>query len=119
MVAKHERTLKMMENFMDLHNNGHSIGEIAKLYNLSVTTVYKSLDRIAKKNGVTRESLLEKPFEADHSGRNFTPVKPINRTKLQSSIATLRKGVKALREEVKNTIEDIETLNQVMEEEMK
>lgn len=61
-MAQHSsRTLKMMEDFMVLHNAGHSIPEIAKMTRVDFATIYRHLDEIAEKNGVTRESLLEVP----------------------------------------------------------
>ena len=63
MAKTNERTLKMMESFIRLHEEGLSVAEIAKQFNLSETTVYSKLGEIAKKAGVSRESLLEKPQE--------------------------------------------------------
>jgi len=54
-----ERTYVMKENFMSHHEAGESISEIAARYNLSKVTVYRHLQEIADKNGVTRESLLQ------------------------------------------------------------
>lgn len=54
------RRKKLIENFMVDHDDGLSIAEIADKYHVSKTTVYASLQEIADKHGVTRESLLEK-----------------------------------------------------------
>lgn len=54
------RRKKLIENFMVDHEAGLTIAEIAKKYQVSKSTVYTSLQEIADKNGVTRESLLEK-----------------------------------------------------------
>lgn len=59
MTKESERTYIMKENFMMLHQQGLSISEIADRYNLSKITVYRHLQEIADKNGVTRESLLK------------------------------------------------------------
>lgn len=59
MAKENERTLWMKENFMDLHHEGASIKEIADKYDLSVSTVYRSLQEIAEANKVSRESLLK------------------------------------------------------------
>ena len=56
---QNERTLKMKQDFMKLHNDGLSIKEIAVKFNLSPTTIYKSLDEIAKKEDCSREDLLK------------------------------------------------------------
>lgn len=61
MAQNSSRTLKMMEDFMVLRNAGHSIPEIAKMNGVDFSVVYRKLDEIAEKNGVTRESLLETP----------------------------------------------------------
>ena len=118
-TKQHERTLKMMENFISLHNEGYSIKDIAEKYDLSVSVVYRRLGAIAEKAGVSREELLEKHFVADHSGRNFAPVKPINKTKFDESFAMLMAGVDSIQLQIRNTIEDIDTMNTLMEEDMK
>ena len=61
MAKRSSRTLKMMGEFMALHNAGHSIPEIAKMNGVDFSVVYRKLGEIAEKNGVTRESLLEAP----------------------------------------------------------
>ena len=118
-AKKHERTLKMMENFMSLHDEGYSIKEIAERYDLSLRPVYDNLGAIAEKAGVSRKDLLEKPIVADHSGRNYTPVKPINKAKFNESFETLMTGVESMQLQISNTIDDIDTMNKLMEEEMR
>ena len=54
-----QRVKALKENFMQYHSQGYSIPEIAKIFNVEYSTVYKNLDEIAKNNGVTRESLLK------------------------------------------------------------
>lgn len=53
-----ERVYQMKKNFMRLHNDGYSIPEIAKMYSLSFSCVYKNLQKIAYENSTTREALL-------------------------------------------------------------
>ena len=53
-----ERVREMKKHFMDLHNNGLSIQEIAERFNLNRSTAYNHLEEIAVANGVSRESLL-------------------------------------------------------------
>ena len=53
-----ERSLLMREGFMELHQKGYSISDIAKHFNVSIWCVYDNLQKIADKNNVTRESLL-------------------------------------------------------------
>ena len=120
MAAKqHERTFKMMEDFIPLHNEGYSVKDIAERYNLSLSSVYKKLGAIAEKAGVSRKELLEKPIVADHSGRNFTPVKPIDKAKFNETFESLMAGVDSIQSQIGSTIDDIDTMNILMEEEMK
>lgn len=53
-----ERVIRMKQNFMQLHNNGKTIKEIAEIYNLHYTTVYDYLQEIADANNMTRTDLL-------------------------------------------------------------
>ena len=117
MARTNERTLKMMENFMELHEQGYSIADIAEKFNLSESTVYKKLEEIAEKNDVARESLLDKPFEADHSGRNYTPVKPIDPSEFRKNYETTMSGVTALKDAVAQAIEEYVVLDQLLQEE--
>lgn len=114
-----ERTLRMMESYVDLHNAGHTVAEVAKMFNLSESTVYARLGEIAKKAGTTREKLLFSPFEADHSGRNFTPVKPIDPTKFHAHFDVLMGEIGSLKQEVKNSLDELELVEEILQEEIK
>ena len=116
MAKSDERTLQMMEAFIGLHEKGYSIPEIAKMFNLSWSIVYKKLGEIADKAGVTRESLLMSPIKADHSGRNFTPVKPIDVTKFHEHFNMAITELDAISKEVAQAIEDQETISKILEE---
>jgi transposase len=59
----------MMEQFLELKEHGCTIPEIAEKFGLSWTTVYNVLGEIAKENGQSREDLLDRPMNPDHSGR--------------------------------------------------
>lgn len=59
MARESERMRLMKENFMELHQQGFTIPEIAAKYNLGKASVYRSLQNIANANGVSRESLLK------------------------------------------------------------
>lgn len=66
MAKESERMRLVKANFMELHQQGLSIPEIAEKYNLGRATVYHALQTIADANGVSRESLLQivrKPTE--------------------------------------------------------
>ena len=114
MQKPHERTLQMMENFVKLHEDGRSIAEIAKEYNLSESTVYNRLGEIAERAGVSRESLLEKPFLADHSGRNYTPVEPIDTTELEKLFDEVMIYLRKAREEMESIISEQEELSAIL-----
>ena len=101
-----------MENYVQLHDDGYTPKEIAKQYNLSVWTVYERLNQIAEQSGRSRESLLERVVIADHSGRNYTPVKPIDRTGFEKNYNDALRKLEELIEMVKITAE-------VLEEEIK
>ena len=117
MIARQqERTFQMMKNFIPLHNEGYSIEAIAKRYNLTTSTVYNRLGEIAEKAGVSRDSLLERPFIADHAGRNFTPVKPVERAKFDETFSALVDMIDSVQDQIAKTIDD---LNTTIEEEEK
>ena len=59
MARESERMRLMKENFMELHQQGFTIPEIAAKFNLGKATVYHTLQEIADANGVSRESLLQ------------------------------------------------------------
>lgn len=59
MAKESERVRLMKENFMNLHNAGYSIPEIAEKHNLSADTVYRHLQKIADANNVSRKELLK------------------------------------------------------------
>lgn len=60
MAKKTQRVKYMEEHFMEFHNEGLSIPEIAVKCEVTTTTIYQKLQEIAKSNGVTREELLER-----------------------------------------------------------
>jgi hypothetical protein len=105
MAKVNERTLQMMDNFMTLHDAGFGVPEIAKRYDLSECTVYRKLGEIAEKNGVTRKELLVKPLEnVDHSGQNYTLVKPIDPTGFHENYNVTMAGIAALKKSLAGSI---------------
>ena len=119
MSRTNERTLKMMHEFLSMRERGLTISEIAKEFSLSETTVYSKLGEIARKAGVSRESLLQKPFEADHSGRNFTPVKPVDTAKFKEHFESAIKEIDVLEKIVNEAIEEQETIRDILMEDFK
>ena len=56
-----ERTLRMKQEYISLHEQGLTPGEIAEKFDLDVSTVYRSLGEIASSNGMERADLLARP----------------------------------------------------------
>lgn len=90
-MQKNERTLKMMEQFMALHNDGKDISEIADLTGVSKWTVYDNLQAIADQNGVSREELLQR-VHAPHtvSGQISKPVRKLDLSEWESKLPQMR-----------------------------
>ena len=72
-----ERTIQLKKHFMELHEKGWSISQIAQEFDLSRRQVYNLLSEIAAENGVTRESLLDVPHK-EHSTSSKTANSAIN-----------------------------------------
>lgn len=74
-----ERVVRMKQNFMRLHDEGKTIPEIAKIYQLDLSTVYKYLQEIADENGTTREELLSKVYvRTSSSSKDYSKPKTPN-----------------------------------------
>lgn len=114
---KDVRTLKMMENYVECFNQGMTPKEIAEKFEVSYTTVKKNLGEIAEKAGVPRSELLTRHFIADHSGQNFSIVKPIDAEASNRACKEIRKGIDNLRTSLRNSIEEIELSEQLDDEE--
>lgn len=86
--SQSERTFKLREGFMSLHNQGLGVSEIAENFDLHPVTVYRLLDEIAEAAGVTRESLLQRPHTAHAScpGNHSTVPMPINLIDYQNHV---------------------------------
>lgn len=91
MANRSQRVKDMIEGFMHLHSEGKSIAEIANYFNLSTRTIYQYLEVIAKKNNVTRESLLKtmhKPHEMK-SVRNYNPKEKTNLDEMRKDFSDM------------------------------
>lgn len=97
-MKRTEKVSRMMEEFMKLHKEGHSIQEIAAKYELDVSTVYNSLQEIAEKNHVTRESLLKRAYP-EHINKE---VRKVN--------SFVKENPKELRESFAKAIKDVEEI---------
>ena len=105
---KAERTKKMIGSFYELRCLGYSIKKIAEMFNLDPTTVYGYLDEIANQQGVKRETLLDRVFEADHSGSRFAPVRLVNVEEATSHISVMVDEAKALQTRLSHAIAEAE-----------
>lgn len=66
-----QRVENLKKDFMKYHNDGYSIRDIADIFHVDFSTVYKHLQEIAETHGVTRESLLKKPNSSYSSRLSF------------------------------------------------
>lgn len=101
-MARTQRVIALIDNFMDYHEQGFSIMEIAKIFNVDFSTVYNYLQEIADKNNVTRESLLEKPTSGYSSRLSFH--------KERVELKELEDGFKELNEKLEQLISNIDKI---------
>ena len=86
-----QRVKALKENFMQYHNEGYTIPEIAKIFNVEYSTVYKKLEEIAKANGVTRESLLQNaPYPPQITSKATYLKDKVDIEELQKSFTNLK-----------------------------
>lgn len=112
-MKRNERTKKMMRNFIKDHEAGMSIKDIAAKYHLDVSTVYKKLDEIAAKAGVSRDSLL-KVVQAPHYTPSTihakTPVLPEG--EFRANVATAMEAIEKVQEGIRTELERIESISE-------
>ena len=106
-VKLSERTKRMRKNFMKERREGKTIAQIAKEYEMNVSTVYSSLQIIADEINVSRESLLEK-MSGPHSWTDDRK----KRKKLEEV------DVKLLSENFEAIVENIDIIVQNIDNEM-
>ena len=104
-----ERTLKMMQEFMSLREQGYSIKEIAKKFNLHPSTVYRLTSVIAKNNGCPKEALLDQPhaMHLTHD-RQFEPVPEVDVKQYTEKFEALKKSAKELSSLMSQHIRELE-----------
>ena len=102
-VKLSERTKRMRKNFMKERREGKNIAQIAKEYEMNVSTVYSSLQIIADENNVSRESLLEK-MSGPHSRKKRKKLEEVD--------------VKLLSENFEAIVENIDIIVQNIDNEM-
>lgn len=102
-MARTQRVEKLVKEFMQYHNNGYSILEIAEIFNVSFSAIYKHLQEIADFNGVSRESLLER-----NSSTHNTIHQPFLKEKVDAQ--TLLNGFNTIETEINKIIAEIDTI---------
>ena len=108
-----ERVIQMKQNFMRLHDEGKTIPEIAKIYNLNFSTVYKSLQEIADENGTTREELLSQVHVGtSRNSKNYSTPKTPNTIDFKK----LSKSFDFVLAELNNLITDIDCISKPIAE---
>lgn len=117
-MKMNERTLQMKQNYMRLHEQGLSPNEIADLYKLDVSTVYRYLGEIAEANGVSRASLLERPH-GEHVcyERQFAPVEPVDLTEFRGHFDASIQEIDGVRLVMKTEIKRQERIAEGMQKE--
>ena len=95
-MARTQRVERLFKEFMQYHNAGYSIKDIAKVFEVDFSTVYNNLQEIADANGVTRESLLERGSSSHEKPHQFFSKEKVDVSNLQK--------------EFKKAEEDLETL---------
>lgn len=102
-MARTQRVEKLVKEFMQYHNNGYSILEIAEIFNVSFSAVYKHLQEIADFNGVSRESLLERGSSAHSTAHH-----PFFKERIDAQ--TLLNGFNTIETEINKIIAEIDTI---------
>ena len=98
-----ERTKAMIESFVPLRDEGKSIAEIAKMFEISSRTVYNYLGVISKNSGRSRESLLHIP----HKEHEMTVAKEYKATD-ELNVEELRRNFSNAVNEIDNVIKGID-----------
>ncbi len=107
-----ERVVQMKANFMELHEAGMTIPEIADKFNLSRATVYRHLDEIASQNGVTREALLQQVHQTPTYWEKQSCSLKVDGSQLMAKFDTAKQALSEI-------TGDITTLINIIEEDLK
>ena len=116
---RQERTLQMIKGFLKDHQNGLTIPEIAKKYNLSVTTVRNYLDQIAEENNVSRDSLLERVHPPHYMSESINrPTPRISDEEFKSKADSVQQSLDELNDAVGKSAKQIAEWPKEMEGEL-
>ena len=105
MATYSERVNQLIEHFMEDHNQGLSVSEIADKHKVSTRTVYGHLDEIAKQNNVTRESLLQVPHK-EHCSHSTSAHTKIDPKKIRSDFEEILKASKDLNKQLNRILQE-------------
>lgn len=111
MATESERVVQMKAHFMQLHEEGWSIPEIADKYNLSKGTVYRHLASIASQNGVTREVFLQQVHQTPTYWARQSKALKVDGNQLLEKFDVAQNAIK-------NITGDISSLITIIEEDM-
>lgn len=104
-----ERVRRMKDGFMEQHNNGKSVSEIAEHFDVSTWSIYNNLQEIADKNGVERESLLKRVFTREETkGCKKEHKDGIEPEKLLNDFCEAKKTVKKVIETINNVLGEMQ-----------
>lgn len=118
-VKRSERTLQMIEGFYEDHKNGLMIPDIAKKYNLSVTTVRNYLDQIAEENNVSRDSLLERVHPPHYMSESINrPTPHISDEEFKLKADSVQQSLNELKDAVGKSAKQIAEWPEEMEGEL-
>lgn len=113
-----ERTLRMKQEYVELHKEGLTPGEIAKKFDLDVSTVYKSLGEIASSNGMDRADLLTRPHSEHVRYKNrLKKIEPIDTSGFIDHVNKAISEAKELQLVIKKQVKTQEKVTQRIEEE--
>lgn len=104
MAHRTQRVEKLINEFMQYHNNGYSILEIAEIFNVSFSAVYKHLQEIANANGVSRESLLERNVNTYNTRKPFFKEK-VDAQALLNDFNNVENNINKIIAEIDNILE--------------
>ena len=92
-MARTQRVERLLKEFMQYHNAGYTVLEIAKIFKVDFSTVYNYLQEIADANGVTRESLLERKSSQHESLHSVFAKEKIDATNLIKDFEMVEKDL--------------------------
>ena len=101
------RMQRMKENFYFHHLAGRTILEISKIYSLHKSSVYRVLGEIAQSEGVSRDSLLERPYNPYYREVAFSVKDRIDISNLLQDVENLSTQIDNLLVHINNTLQNL------------